>query len=268
MQLRPSGILQQDSFPRIGPGTAFRWPLGMLFVVSICTSHLLLAWDTASVKGECYRTCSLLSCLGPIRFSYVVRGAPGAPNTVAPPLDADMETNTPLSDTHASAANAARRNSSFPVGDTSSNTRCSSGRRTHDAATARGRTRATTPKEAQCEQTPSNTRCPRLLSPQRPPCGQRPVLIVIVLIQFLLKALPTVALALGSSVGQVTANAGRFVEKHSLLMYSGYSHLELVVRTPPGLLVRNGPAPAAAKNRETEQGVTHCPSRTCNATIR
>jgi hypothetical protein len=147
-------------------------------------------------------------------------------------LDADMETNTPLSDTHASAANAARRNSSFPVGDTSSNTRCSSGRRTHDAATARGRTRATTPKEAQSEQPPSNTRCPRPSCTQRPPCGQRPVLIVIVLIQFLLKALPTVALALGSSVGQGTANAGRLVEKHSQLMYPGYRHLELVVCTP------------------------------------
>ena len=115
-------------------------------VVSICTSRLLLAWDTDSVKGECFRTYLLLSCLEPIRFSYAYRGAPGAPFIVALPLGTDEETNTPLSDTHVSAAKAARRNCALPTGDTPSNTRCSSGRRTHAAATARSRTRATTPE--------------------------------------------------------------------------------------------------------------------------
>jgi hypothetical protein len=62
-------------------------------------------------------------------------------------------------------------------------------------------------------------RTPRV---QRPPCGQRRVLVVIVFIQFFLKVLPTVALALESSLGLGTATAGRLGDKQSHQVYLGY----------------------------------------------
>ena len=158
------------------------WPSVCLWawstVVSICTSRSQLAWATASVKGECFRTCLLLFGLRPSCFGYAFRGAPGAPFIVALPLSFDEETNTPLSDTHVSAATAAlRRNCALPPGeaqiDAPSNTRCPSGCRVHAATAALRRNCALTTGEAQSELLPSNTRCSSGCRVQRPPCGQR-----------------------------------------------------------------------------------------------